>query len=498
MADRLALVLALTVAGFLTFPGEAANPTHKQLEHTQPLTLEGDISSLMIAGVDRFLLRELDFSIERRSILWRRDFTSADAYQTSIEPNRQRFAKMIGLRDSRIRPSDIELVGTVRQPALIGLGAGYKVFAVRWPALEGVHAEGLLLEPAGKPRANVVVIPDCEQLPEWLAGVQPGVPVESQIARRLAESGSRVLVPMLINRGNEHSTVAGGKRKSTVTHREFLYRAAYQMGRHLIGYETQKVLAAVDWFRSQNADLRVGVVGYGEGGLIALYAAAIDPRIDIAGVSGYFGSRQNLWQEPIDRNVFGLLREFGDAELASLIAPRTLIVEASAVPPLVIPAGGQSAPGKLETPKLGSVQHEIRRARNLVAGLRPTPAIELVASGAGTGPFGSYPFLEKFWRSLTGSPLAASGPAPKNLRKEFDPRTRLALQFKELKDFSQQLVDAGPWIRSEFFSKIDHKGTIESFTASAVPYREFLRNEIIGVFDYNFEPANARTRLLYD
>ena len=31
-------------------------------------------------------------------------------------------------------------------------------------------------------------------------------------------------------------------------HREWIYRQAYQMGRHIIGYEVQKVLAAVDWF----------------------------------------------------------------------------------------------------------------------------------------------------------------------------------------------------------------------------------------------------------
>ena len=66
----------------------------------------------------------------------------------------------------------------------------------------------------------------------------------------------------------------------------------------------------------------IGVTGYGEGGLLALYAAALDPRIDAALVSGYFDSRQNVWQEPIYRNVFGLLDQFGDAELASLVAPR--------------------------------------------------------------------------------------------------------------------------------------------------------------------------------
>ena len=55
--------------------------------------------------------------------------------------------------------------------------------------------------------------------------------------------------------------------------------------------------------------------------MIALYAAALDPRIDAVGVSGYFDDRNDVWQEPIDRNVFGLLEQFGDAEVASADRP---------------------------------------------------------------------------------------------------------------------------------------------------------------------------------
>src|SRR5262249_48806584 len=80
---------------------------------------------------------------------------------------------------------------------------------------------------------------------------------------------------------------------------------------------------AVDWMKAgPSQGWKVGVAGYGEGGLVALYAAATDPRIDAALVSGYFGPRERVWAEPIYRNVWGLLREVGDAELATLVAPR--------------------------------------------------------------------------------------------------------------------------------------------------------------------------------
>jgi cephalosporin-C deacetylase-like acetyl esterase len=71
---------------------------------------------------------------------------------------------------------------------------------------------------------------------------------------------------------------------------------AFEVGRHIIGFEVQKILSAVDWFDGLNKvhPLPVGVFGYGEGGLLAFYAAALDPRIRATAVSGYFQSRQEL------------------------------------------------------------------------------------------------------------------------------------------------------------------------------------------------------------
>ena len=65
-------------------------------------------------------------------------------------------------------------------------------------------AEGLLLEPRGRqPLAVVVAVPDCAHTPEQIVGLTEGVPNASQFARRMAESGCRVLVPTLINRTME-------------------------------------------------------------------------------------------------------------------------------------------------------------------------------------------------------------------------------------------------------------------------------------------------------
>ena len=267
-----------------------------------------------------------------------------------------------------------------------------------WPAFGDVTGEG-----AGDERTDrtsrIIVIPDAGQTPEQLAGSVAGRASRIPGGGSLGSQRVRIaVVPALIDR-----TVTARNGRAKLTNREFIYRSAFELGRHIIGYEVQKVLALVDQcFRKTDTRERVGVFGYGEGGAIALYAAALDPRIEAVCVSGYFDDRNDVWRQPVDRNVFGLLEQFGDAEVASLIAPRPLIVEAAKGPEFVIPPGTGGAPGRLTTPKLETVRAEVERARTLVAGLKlPNPSIELVVSGPdGTGPFGTDEALQKLVAAL--------------------------------------------------------------------------------------------------
>src|SRR3954451_24328104 len=292
------------------------------LPGTRPLTEGGDLSERMLDGLHRFVERKVDGSVGGRASLWKRDPSSREAYERSIRPNRESLRKILGVVDPRLTAA-MERFGDDNRPALVAEDESFRAYQVRWRGLEGVHGEGLLLEPVGEVRGQVVALPDADQTPEQVAGLVPGVAPGSQFARRLATNGFRVVVPTLINRGTEFS----GTPRVAMTnqpHREWVYRQAYQMGRHVIGYEVQKVLAAVDWMKAgPGSGSKVGVAGYGEGGLLALYAAAADPRIDAALVSGYFGPRERVWTEPIERNAWGLLREFGDAEISTVIALRT-------------------------------------------------------------------------------------------------------------------------------------------------------------------------------
>ncbi len=463
--------------------------------------MEGDIASNLVAGVDRFLLKNYQAADAARAGFWHRDFSSWRAYEGSLATNRQRLAFILGVSDRGAANTEPELLATTTHPALRGRGDGYEVLAVRWPAFEDAHGEGLLLRPLNRaPVANIIAIPDADQTPEELAGLAPGLPPEEQFARALAESGCQVIVPVLIDRH-----IDPGRQLSN---REYIYRPAYELGRHIIGYEIEKVLAAVDWMAGQSSSSapKIGVIGWGEGGLLAFYAAALDTRISGACVSGYFENRDKIWTQPIERNVFGLLPQFGDAEVAAMIAPRHLVIEVARGPEVTMPGGdgytpsqrGNGAPGVLTTPKLDDVRAEFERARTIVAGLHPAAPLQLVVSGDGSGAFGSRPALAAFLAALSeGATLAPTGPVPENLWPQFDASERQARQLDEVDRYTQRLLVADQYVRQKFMARLDTTSP-ERFRQSAEHYRDYFSTQIIGHFDEPLLPPRARSRKTYN
>ena len=476
------------------------------LPGTTAFTLDGDPAARMVDAIHAFLLRETAVSAGRREGLWTRDYRSPEAYERSIAPNRARFRTIIGAVDGRLPVTALQLEATTAASAEIARGRGYRVYAVRWPVFDDVDAEGLLLTPDGAPKARIVAIPDAGWSPEMVVGLAPGVDASAQFARRLAENGCQVLVPLLMDRSDTWSGIPGLKMTNQ-THREWIYRMAYETGRHVIGYEVQKVLAGIDWFAHENAarSVPVGIAGYGEGGLLALYAASLDHRIGATLVSGYFQSRQEVWKEPIYRDVWGLLREFGDAELAGMIAPRALIVEASRSPEVAGPPAanaerrGAAPAGAIVTPALDSIRTEVDRARPFFAALKSTANLQLIMSGDGKGLPGSDGALTGLLRALSvgfGQPQPAGEP-PRDLRKNFDPSVRLHRQFDQLVAHTQALIRGSEQKRAAAWSKADSSSP-EEWRKTTRPLRDYVWNEVIGRLPDPSVPADPRTRLIYD
>jgi dienelactone hydrolase len=482
--------------------GHETTSAPQPLAGTKPLKTQGDLAAQMVAGIDQYLRHELADSPTKRQARWQPDYSSPKAYEKSVRPHRGRLKRILGVVDRRVPVKDLEYVVGIATGHQVAeeygeeKGDGFTVHAVRWPVLPGVTGEGLLLEPHGKVTRLVVALPDADWTPEMVAGVARGLPRSAQFARRLAENGCRVLVPTLINRQDNWSGNPKLGRLTNQPHREFIYRMSYELGRHIIGYEVQKVLAAVDWFTRAKDHPPIQVIGYGEGGLLALYSAALDPRIQATLVSGYFGPREGVWQEPIYRNVWALLTEFGDAELAMLVAPRHLIIETTPVPTITgppAPSSGRAgaAPGHLETPSSRAVVAEAERA----VAFRKLPeargCLKLVVARHP----GSDKALEWFLgRAARMYPSKLSA----DRRKHFDPAVRQHRQFNEVVEFTQGLLRQSAARRQTFFWNRTDASSVARWEKSTVPLRTYFWEEVIGKLPHPTLPANPRTRLAYD
>ncbi|MCG3200000.1 MAG: hypothetical protein GHCLOJNM_04529 [bacterium] len=489
-----------------------------RLPGTQPLELGGDLAAAMVEGINRYLTREIESSPGHRATYWKRDFTSHEAYVKSVEPNRKRLKTLIGAVDKRLPPKMKILAGPEETPWIAeALGTNqtprFKVHQVRWDALEGVDGEGLLLEPESRPLATVIVIPDCDQTPEQ-ATVDIGLSGLSSISTpvlSLAESGARVLIPALLSR---RDTWSGNPeiRMTNQPHRELVYRAAYEMGRHLIGLEVQKILAAVDWLKGRaDAPGKVGILGSGEGGLIALYMAALDPRIDVAAISGYFQRREELWKEPIYRNVWSLLTEFGDAEIGTLVAPRPLFIQGippdSGTPdttgtlyphvsgPPRSPGRSGAAPGVLTVPSPASVESEFARMRTLAERLSPPWKAKLITDDPKQPD--SKSFQTAFAEELGLKQPSGGGASTRRTRNGIPSEDREKRQLDQLVEFTQRLMRDSPKYREEFWSKAD-PSSLEAWEETSKWYRDYFWEEVIGKLPDPTVPANPRSRLVYD
>ncbi|MEO7650118.1 MAG: dienelactone hydrolase family protein [Bryobacteraceae bacterium] len=434
---------------------------------------QADPAKDMVAGIDRFLDAELKRVVGAREKLPRPDAQS-----------RERFRKIIGAVDQRVTPVEMSYNAAVGRSSLVAETPTYKVHAVRWNVFEGVDGEGLLLEPTQPPVASIMALPDAGWSPEQIAGITPGVPQAAQYARLLAERGCRVLVPVLIDRKD---TWSGSTRFrfTNQPHREFVYRMAYQMGRHIIGYEVQKTLAAVDWFAASTPGVPIGVAGYGEGGLLALYSAALDPRVSATLVSGYFQPREKVFDEPIYRNIWGLLREFGDAEIAGMVAPRALIIEASGGPVVDGPPPETNtrrgaAPGALRSPQLLDVRQEYERAKRFF----DKGDLRLVMDRG----------AEALIAALKLRPLPTITTVQMKLIRVPDTKARLRRQFNQLVEFTQKLARAAEVARQKFWSNADTSSLVK-WKETASSYRDNYWNDVMGKLPDPSEPLRPETKL---
>ena len=466
------------------------------LPGTRPLTVDGDLSAQMVAGISRFLDRQIESAVQQRP-------------KQQLDPPlvRKQLRKAVGAVDPLLPFEGLQFISNTTRDSLRYRDAHMEIHAVRWPVFKNVHGEGLLITPTGSIRARVVAIPDADQHPEQIAGIAPGIKPESQFGRRLAAAGCQVVIPALINRSDEFS---GSDRVAYTnqTHREWIYRQAFEMGRHVIGYEIRKIEAVLNWFEIENAKspdpLPIGLIGYHEGGLLALHTAALNPRVQSTLVSGYFNDRKQVWKEPIYRNIFGQLNQLGDAELSALISPRSLVIEHATIPAITVPPAARpgrrsgAAPGALKTPAFASVSSEIRKATKHTKS--PLKLFFITANGEPLENFADKQSLELFLKGLQITPPADwhSTKAPANALHSPIPQERQKRTVRELEEHTQQLLRFSEYHRTEaFWKSLDYR-QLDNWHTHTQPHRTRFNHEVIGEFQTPNVPLNPRSRKILE
>jgi dienelactone hydrolase len=464
-----------------------------QLTGTATLEASADRSAQMVAGIGKWLEDETARIAAARGEEWRHA-TNSPEWLSFAETKRALHRQQLGIVDARTssRFEESRLISPDRVPPT-GSEQGSAALTwnhVRWPVFDGVHGEGILYMPPS-PRVFAIILPDADELPE-----------ENRLAREFANRGCLVLVPVLIDRRDTWSGNETLQRFTNQPHREWIYRQAFEMGRTLIGFEVEKVRAAIDAASAEppwrEATARIIVAGRGEGGLIALHAAVADTRIGATMISGYFGARERLFEEPIYRNVFGLLRDFGDAELATLIAPRPVIVDRTAVPAVngpPAPRAGRTgaAPGAARSPGVHEVASEVERTNALRASLH-APPVKLLEGG---GEHGDAMLADALLQSvgiekMPAAPVAVSAPViPREIADARQHRT-----VRELEGFVQKSMRAAERRRQAALeAKVGKK---DEWNSAQNEVHTRLANEVIGTIHATRVPANVRSRVVRD
>lgn len=264
-------------------------PALGQMAETRPDEIPRDIVARQQVQVQDYFLARIAETPQLREKTWR----------IPVEQRRARLAQMIGL-----------------EPLPAGR-IGIRAFSEHLELWSRPMVRALAFFPGKARQAAIIAVPPEDQ---------PGAAyaTRSRWVQDMLERGVAVIIPQLPERLPDHPLSKQFRGKDR---RHILHRLGWVTGRSVIGLDAAQLMAIVS---AAAADPRVDPTRIGiSGGMAALYTAALDPRIRAAAITGYFGNRSEAWREPVDRMIHGQLVEFGDAEVAALVAPRQLVLAGS-------------------------------------------------------------------------------------------------------------------------------------------------------------------------
>jgi hypothetical protein len=255
---------------------------------------------------------------KRGAKAWHRSYASPQAFLESVEPNRNRYRRMLS-------PPDLKAVGPLERKA-------QSIHGIRaeWLSLPLglIKAEALLAIPenASKPVPLIIAQHGIDSFPERVFGVGDDEGLYHDYGHALVSAGFAVLAPINL---------------SFVPNRNRIERLARLADTTLPGLEFRRMQLLLDEIlKDRRIDKdRIGMWGISLGGMATMFDMPLEPRIKCGIVTAWFNQRRNkmvipdprysCFLETKEEHAFfrGWLTEFTDSDVVSLICPRPLLVQ---------------------------------------------------------------------------------------------------------------------------------------------------------------------------
>ncbi|MBI5818793.1 MAG: acetylxylan esterase [Verrucomicrobia bacterium] len=335
---------------------EAMNTLFHEIEQPEgaPLARPEDMAVVdayrqrVYESYERFLRQRLAELDRDRARLWRRDYSSVEAYQRSVEPMRQRLAAMLGWWiEPQNRPP---LTTKEEQTQILFRDKDFIAYRVSFEVLPGLESYAVELAPCSPgPHPGLLAQHGYSGCPELVCGLAAQANAKDYSYRSLGIRAARrgyhvVAVQHPSGYGTADETIGSLPRFQNYGRtygKNRLHRLALMAGGTLFGLDMMASSRGVDLLMSRaGVDRgRIGMYGLSQGGMSALYLPALDKRIKASVCAAYFNSRLlkligphratcYLDSPEEDKFFADVVRCFADADLASLICPRSFAVEA--------------------------------------------------------------------------------------------------------------------------------------------------------------------------
>ena len=282
--------------------------------YTEAPDMGNSYREIFLQQVETYLDREYRDAEKRRSVFFKPDLTSIDAYETSLIPLRQQYREMLGWPLTEASLSKIPRVRQ-QQTAIDDLG---KITRLWIEVLPGVELYGILFLPTNKEPVPLVISQHGGLGTPELCSNFFGSANYNDMTRRVLRHGIGVFAPQLFRWDESY-----GRRPDHVN----LDQQFKQLGGSLAALEIKMLQRALDYLveRKEIDGNRIGMIGLSYGGFHTLYGTAVETRIKVAVSSCFINDRRRYGRG--DWGWKNAANQFFDAEVAGLICPRYLYLE---------------------------------------------------------------------------------------------------------------------------------------------------------------------------